>query len=254
MNTFSIKKLTDLAQRDNPEAQFLLGKKYISNSGDESLAVSLYQKAADQGYDKAQCNLGCCYERGIGITKNSERAITLYQKAADQGLAEALYNLGLYSECGLVTEKNLEQAATYYKKAAKQGLPQAQCRLGFLYMQGLGVTKDEAMAARLYLNASKKGYVPALHYLGLIHEHGIGTNSNAKKATQLYAKYIKNNDPKTECSICLSLLLERQQKKLSCECNGQHIFHTECLNQWKDSCIEHNDAISCPLCRETLIQ
>ena len=49
----------------------------INNQGDKeykngnySEAVKLFKKAAEQGHDKAQINLGWCYENGSGVSKN----------------------------------------------------------------------------------------------------------------------------------------------------------------------------------------
>ena len=60
-------------------------------------AVKWYRKAAEQGLEGAQCNLGIMYENGYGITKDLDEAVKWYRKAAEQGNAEAkkrLRNLG----------------------------------------------------------------------------------------------------------------------------------------------------------------
>lgn len=42
----------------------------------------------------AQYNLGVCYDRGNGVTKNAEEAVKWYRKAAEQGYAKAQDSLG----------------------------------------------------------------------------------------------------------------------------------------------------------------
>ena len=48
-------------------------------------AVKYYKLAAEQKHDKAQFNLGRCYEKGIGVIKDTEEAAKYYKFAADQG-------------------------------------------------------------------------------------------------------------------------------------------------------------------------
>ena len=71
---------------------------YANNEGvpkDEAEAIRWYQKAADQGYAKAQFALGNVYEYGLGVPKDEVEAARWCRKAAEQGLASAQYVLGL---------------------------------------------------------------------------------------------------------------------------------------------------------------
>lgn len=51
--------------------------------------VERYRLAAKNGNAGAQYNLGLCYERGNGVTKNLEQAVYWYRKAAAQGHPKA---------------------------------------------------------------------------------------------------------------------------------------------------------------------
>jgi TPR repeat protein len=85
------------AEGGDKVAQFSLaccyagGTKGLSQNYEE--AVKWYRKSADQGYDKAQNNLGHCYEQGHGVPQNYAEAKKWYQKAADQGNSRAKNNL-----------------------------------------------------------------------------------------------------------------------------------------------------------------
>ena len=57
--------------------------------------MNLFAKAAEQGLPCAQCNLGECYMKGIGVKKDLVKAIEWYTKAAEQGDARAQNNLAL---------------------------------------------------------------------------------------------------------------------------------------------------------------
>jgi TPR repeat protein len=48
-----------------------------------------FRKAADQGEDVAQYNLGLMYARGQGVQQNHAEAVTWFRKAADQENTEA---------------------------------------------------------------------------------------------------------------------------------------------------------------------
>ncbi len=52
-------------------------------------AVSWYRKSANQGYAKAQYNLGLMYAEGKGVGQDYKEAVSWYRKAAVQGEAEA---------------------------------------------------------------------------------------------------------------------------------------------------------------------
>ena len=99
------------------------------NAKNYTEAVRLYRIAAEQGYADAQCNLGYCYERGLGVEKDPKEAVKWYRKAAEQGFARAQYNLGLCYEYGTGVEKNPTEAVKWYRKAAEQGYERAKSAL-----------------------------------------------------------------------------------------------------------------------------
>ncbi|UQT49922.1 sel1 repeat family protein [Flavonifractor plautii] len=61
---------------------------------DAAKAVEWYERAAEQGYPRAQCNLGYCYESGKGVKEDKARAVKLYRQAAEQGSSVGQCNLG----------------------------------------------------------------------------------------------------------------------------------------------------------------
>lgn len=82
----------------------------------------LSYEAAKQGDADAQCDLGYCYQEGIGVVKNDYEAIKWYKESARQGNANAQYNLGDF-------EKNNDEAIKWYKKSARQGNADAREKL-----------------------------------------------------------------------------------------------------------------------------
>ena len=56
---------------------------------DDARALSLFEKAAQQGNAAAQCNCGLMYYRGEGTAADKEKALCWFEKSAGQGYAEA---------------------------------------------------------------------------------------------------------------------------------------------------------------------
>lgn len=66
-------------------------------------------------------NLGSCYYKGKGVSRDYGEAVKLYRKAALQGNAIAQYNLGICYEYGDGVPRDREEANRWYKMAAGQG-------------------------------------------------------------------------------------------------------------------------------------
>ena len=53
------------------------------------------EDAANDGFARAQFNLGMCYEQGKWVEQDLPKAIHWYKKAAEQGQAKAQYNTAM---------------------------------------------------------------------------------------------------------------------------------------------------------------
>ena len=131
-------KYREAAERDDKEAQYMLGLFYGNGEGgvikDDVQALSWYRKAAEQGHIKAQHYMGLYYENGRGgLTKDYKQALFWFQKAAEQGYAYSQLTLGNYYSVGAGgVAKDLAQAESWYRKAAEQGQADAQKALAEL--------------------------------------------------------------------------------------------------------------------------
>lgn len=153
------------AQQDWPDAQYRLGFMYekgIGTGKDVAKAVQLYHSAAEHGYPEAQNLMGILYSTGAdGVTEDDKQALDWFQKAADQGFAKAEKNLGDMYFFGHGIDKDFAQALTWYGKAADQQFADAQFRLGFMYEKGLGVDPNNQTAIDQYTKAVRNGSVDA---------------------------------------------------------------------------------------------
>jgi len=115
-------------------------------------AVKWYRKAANQGYAKAQNDLGLMYTKGKGVAHNDKQALRWYRKAADQGYAQAQYNLGLkYEYGGTGVDKNYTIAIKYYKQSIQgDGLS--------IDSKNLAVQKIAKLTAKVKPNKEKSSF------------------------------------------------------------------------------------------------
>ena len=72
------------------------------------------------------------YEYGRGVEQSDEKAVEWYLKAAEQGFARAQNNLGVMYANGTGVEQSYEKAAEWVLKAADQGFEDAMVVLNRL--------------------------------------------------------------------------------------------------------------------------
>lgn len=84
--------------KNNPEAQYYLGRMYANGQGekrDDEAAVYWFEKSAVQGFDKAQYSLGHMYAYSDILKPDNEQAMIWFKKAAMQGHSDAVYEVNL---------------------------------------------------------------------------------------------------------------------------------------------------------------
>ena len=74
------------------EAQAFLGDNF-HEIGNMEKATYWWAKAAEQGNESSQNNLGACYMDGDGVSKDIKKAVYWFTKAIEQGNEEARVNL-----------------------------------------------------------------------------------------------------------------------------------------------------------------
>ena len=82
------------------------------------------------------------YERGQGVSRNYKTALTWYRLAAEQGYARAQFNLGWMYRKEKGVPQDDKTAVMWYRLAAEQGYLKAMFNLGVMYFTGQGVGKD----------------------------------------------------------------------------------------------------------------
>ncbi len=129
--------------------------RHPSNPGDQAdagLDPELVTKAA-AGNVEAQDELGSMYAYGEGVASDYAEAVKWFHKAAEQGYARAQFNLGLM----LHGAGSVVQAVKWWRKAAEQGNANAQGSLGLMYYNGNGVPQNYVEAVKWYRKAAEEG-------------------------------------------------------------------------------------------------
>jgi TPR repeat protein len=209
-----------LAESGDPIAQFALGAIYADNAqftDHDSLAVQWYQRAALQGYARAQHRLAHHLISGRGIARDIDRGVALLDSAARQGKSDAQRLLGLLYLDGEYVEQDFDRAFALLEEAALNGDEGAVRRVGAAYgtimiMQSFGapiptytdpIPEDFEMFADMtygrnslqmmawYRRMADAGYGWVHHNLGFFYQHGVNVPKDRERAAELYRKAIE---------------------------------------------------------------
>jgi TPR repeat protein len=127
--------------------------------------IAELRKDAEQGNERAQYELGCCYNGERGLQRDPAEAAKWWGMAAANGMADAQYCLGLSYCLGDGVPKDPALAAKWLKRAAEQDHMDAQYFLALSYRAGLGVPRSPQLASYWLNRAASQGSKPALEML-----------------------------------------------------------------------------------------
>ncbi len=120
--------------------------------GNLVVALSLWKKAADQGYAQAQARMGDMLDQ----TDDDKESVEWYRKSAAQGNAAGEFGLGQMYAKGEGIKQDPDQARTYIQRAAEKGHLPAVLLMRDLTKNGeLGVTIDPVQSAAWDAKASQ---------------------------------------------------------------------------------------------------
>ncbi|XP_035525411.1 death ligand signal enhancer isoform X2 [Morone saxatilis] len=151
-------------------------------------AFICFVAAARQGYSKAQFNLGVCYEKGRGVSKDKEKALYYYWQAAAGGHRQAQYRYAklLMTSRGHQSLEELNAAISLLEQAAAAGLTKAQVCLASVYSHEL--VRDGSKSVQYLKMAAESGDDTALLFLGQCFESGFGVQQNLRTAIEYYKR------------------------------------------------------------------
>lgn len=140
-------------------------------AGDNKKALSLFEKAAEQGNADAQYRCCMMYKNGIGTEEDYVEAFYWLKKAAEQGQTDALRVLVEMADDYLAYNfwaDNYEEAFSLYQKAAEQGHVEAQYICGQIcdgQYFGTEIEPDLSQCVMWYEKAAEQGHEKSVEEL-----------------------------------------------------------------------------------------
>lgn len=178
------------AQQGNATAQFNLGLCYEDGVGitkNQKEAIKCYKLAADQNHAAAQYKVGSYYLIDVDKTSLGEvQAFYWLNKSAELGHPGAQYNLGVCYDKGIGVEKDSKTAISYFELSAAQNDSAALFYLGYCYYKGRGVEKNYNKASQLFQKSAECGNIIALKY---ITEHRLSKALNHSSANHHHHRF-----------------------------------------------------------------
>ena len=176
---YYLKKMTI---KGNVDAQYLLGDVY-SNDTMKCMNLKqsrlLFETAAKKGHPPSAHRAAVCYEKGIGVNRDSRKALTFFKFAASRNHTQSMHKLGLFYFKGqmgvsksILTQQN---GINWLSRAVAKGdndSAEAAYELGKIYERGFLdiIIPDINYAVSLYLYASSMGHTKSNTKLGQIYE------------------------------------------------------------------------------------
>ena len=99
--------------------------------------------------------------KGSGVQKDPGKALSLCQKATNQGITPAQIQMGRFLLEGDDSIRDFSQALGWFQIAAQTNSPEAQYYLGIMARDGKGQPKSNEIACQWFELAASQGYVPA---------------------------------------------------------------------------------------------
>ncbi len=142
----ALKELRPLIEKNDPNAQFLMGMLYDAGNGvpqDQAIAALWYRKAAQQNHLIAQLFLGTFYYSGTGVKRDYKEAVRWLQSPAEKGNDQAQFYLGaIYEAGGDGVSKDSSTAIEWLRKASAQRNTRAMGTLSTLLFSRKRDEKD----------------------------------------------------------------------------------------------------------------
>ena len=163
----AIAELKQIANQGDPHAQYIMG--LLCRDGGllvpDTEQAKRWLELSAQELPDAQYALGKLYLSDDSDIHDPAKGLCWLQQAADSGHEYAAYRLGKEYLTGENIPKDTTRAVAYLRQAAEQANPYAQYLLGKLYLMGEGVPKDKESAQYWFSMAEQNGHAYAGYFL-----------------------------------------------------------------------------------------
>lgn len=190
-NTPLLLRNVEQAQKGNLFSNMLLASCYQKGIGvdrDSTKAIPFLTIAALGHSATAQRDLGLSMLKA----KQVDKAAAWFRQGAADGNADCAYYYAtmLLNGTGVKRDRNL--GADYMLQAAYSGLPQAMYQTANCYLTGAGLTRNADQAVKWYGKAAVKGLGKAQWVLASCYRQGVGTPVNYEQALHWYTEATRN--------------------------------------------------------------
>ena len=154
---------------------------------DGSQVLAMVRKRIDAGDPLAICHLGDAYHYGeYGLEKDETKAVELWERAAEQGLKVAHFVIGCLYMVGTAVEKDTAKALGHYEAAAMRGHVIARHNLGCRESDA----ENYDLALQHFLISAKMGHEKSLNGVKKMFMKGLATKTDYAEALLGYQRAI----------------------------------------------------------------
>lgn len=198
----SVKKIKELAEAGNANAQLTLGKIYFDGLVGEkqnfSKALKYFNQAAGNGSPEAMYNIGICYDGGFGMRRpDLKQALAWYRKAADAGVPEAQLKTAVWAEA----HGEAETAFKYYKLLADAGDQACMNQVALFMLNGFGTPADPEGAVKYLVTGAEEGNVRAMIRLADCYQQGLGVPQDYREMAKWLELAAVDGDPEAQAKL-----------------------------------------------------
>ena len=154
----------------------------IATKGGFEGLVETFDEMAKKGDIFACRFIQECYDKGVGVKRNTDKAAEYQRLAADSGDEESYFPAGLY----LYNNDKHGESFKYFEKAAKLGNTRAAYFCGLMLYDGDEGMEQDKKQGMIYLQqAADKGHVAANAKLGESYLYGNGVKVDKEKGFKM---------------------------------------------------------------------
>lgn len=160
--------------------------------------IAWLEKRADDGYVRAQLQVGKIYLEGKVVPKDSRKATSFLKDAADEN-SEAILLLDEYFVENDTLPEPAQEGIGWLERRSNEGSETAQLKLANYYLQGTYVQKNPSKAIIHLEKAAKQKNPEALLLLGECYQQGLGTSKNLSKAFECFQESATGGNVEAQC-------------------------------------------------------
>lgn len=209
--------LKKLSVKGYPNAQYLLADIYSTDLlgfTKHKKALTLFQAAAKHGHIESAFRTADCYEKGLGVGRDSRKSIEFLKFAASRNHTRSMLKMGMfffYGKMGVsqdyITQQNGINWLARAAATADISCCEAPYELAKIYEKGFLdiIISDYKYCLNLYIQAASLGHTKSKTKLAQVYETGgLSVKPNKLLSIHYYteASECKNPDPHAQLKLC----------------------------------------------------